>query len=164
MCLLSSQSVWISPFLVLPLLLNLLCQVGFVIGNPSVSRLEILGRRPFIEEWVFISDVHTDEQAPIDDPVLQSTDYSDCIHGTTRISKQCDPVPCEPTIPRDKPYFGNDWRHHSPLRPRPKCNLKHPQQLSPFPERLELPFSSDAILSGYEDVASSGSDHFTMWE
>ena len=39
----------------------------------------------------------------------------------------------------------------------------HPQQLSPFPERLELPFSSDDILSGYEDLVSSGSDRFTMW-
>ena len=38
-----------------------------------------------------------------------------------------------------------------PLRPRPTC------------ERLELPFSSDAILAGYEDLVSSGSDHFTMW-
>ena len=27
-----------------------------------------------------------------------------------------------------------------PLRPRPKCNFIHPRQLSPFPERLELPF------------------------
>ena len=57
---------------------------------------------------VFMSDEHTDEQAPIDDSVLQSTDYSDCIPGTTRISKHCDPVPCEPTIPP----FWNDWRHH----------------------------------------------------
>ena len=30
-------------------------------------------------------------------------------------------------------------------------------------ERLELPFSSHDILSGYEDLVSSGSDHFTMW-
>ena len=60
--------------------------------------------------------------------------------------------------------FGNDWRHHClPLRSRPKCDLIHPQQLSPFPERLELPFSSDDILSGYEDLVSSGSDHFTLW-
>ena len=29
--------------------------------------------------------------------------------------------------------------------------------------RLELPFSCDALLSGYEDLVSSGSDHFTMW-
>ena len=38
-----------------------------------------------------------------------------------------------------------------PLPPRPTC------------ERLELPFSCNAILSGYEDLASSGSDQFTMW-
>ena len=38
-----------------------------------------------------------------------------------------------------------------PLQPRPTC------------ERLELPFSCDAILSGYEDLVSSGSDQFTMW-
>ena len=81
-----------------------LCQVGFVIGNPSGSWLEIHSRKPLWKSGY----EHTDEQAPIDDSVLQSTDYSDCIPGTTRISKQCDPVPCEPTIPP----FGNDWRHH----------------------------------------------------
>ena len=58
-----------------------------------------------MEECVFISDEHTDEKAPIDDPVFQGTDYSDCIPGATRISKQCDPVPCETTIPRDQPHF-----------------------------------------------------------
>ena len=117
-----------------------------------------------MEEKVFISDEHTDEQAPIADPVFQSTDYSDCIPGTTTISQQCDPVPCETTIPRDKPHF---WERLEapllPLRSRPKCNFIHPQQLSPFPERLELPFSSDAMLSGYEDIVSSGSDLFTLW-
>ena len=50
-----------------------------------------------------------------------------------------------------------------PLRPRPKCNFIHPRQLSPFPERLELPFSNDEISSGYEDIVSSGTDHFTSW-
>ena len=121
-------------------------------------------KKALVEEWVFISDEHTDEQAPIEDPVFQSTDYSDCIPGTTRISKQCDPVPCETTTPRDQPHF---WERSEapppPLRSRPKCDFIHPQQLSPFPERLELPFSSDDILLGYEDLVSSGSDHFTMW-
>ena len=121
-------------------------------------------KKALMEEWVFISDEHIDEQAPIDDPVFQSTDYSDCIPGTTRISKQCDPVPCQTTIPRDQPHF---WERLEaplpPLRSRPKCDFIHPQQLSPFPERLELPFWSDDILSGYEDLVSSGSDHFTMW-
>ena len=83
---------------------------------------------------------------------------------TTRISKQCDPVPCETTIPRDQPHF---WERLEapllPLRSWPRYNFIHPQQLSPIPERLELPFSSDDILSGYEDLVSSGSDRFTMW-
>ena len=47
-------------------------------------------------------------------------------------------------------------RHHCLL-------YGHGPQLSAFPERLELPFSNDEILCGYEDVVSSGSDHFTAW-
>ena len=121
-------------------------------------------KKGFMEEWVFISDEHTDEEAPMDDSVLQSTDYSDCIPGTTRISKQSDPVPCEPTIPRDKAYFRERLEAPlPPLRQRPKCNFIHPQQLSLFPERMEFPFPSGEILSGYEDIVSSGSDHFTTW-
>ena len=38
-----------------------------------------------------------------------------------------------------------------PLQPRPTC------------ERLELPFSCDAILTGFENLVSSRSDQFTMW-
>ena len=38
-----------------------------------------------------------------------------------------------------------------PLQPRHTC------------DRLELPFSCDAILSGYEGLVSSESDQFTMW-
>ena len=118
-------------------------------------------KKASMEEWVFISDEHTDQQASKDDSVLQSTDYSDCIPGTTRSSKHCDPVPCEPTIPLRQSLFF--WERLEaplpPLRPQPKCNFIYPQQLSPFPERRELPFSSDAILSGYDDIVSSGSDH-----
>ena len=32
-----------------------------------------------------------------------------------------------------------------------------------FPERLKLPFSSEEILSGFEDTVSSGTDQFTAW-
>ena len=46
-----------------------------------------------------------------------------------------------------------------PLRP----NFIHPRQLSPFPERLKLPFSSEEIPSGFEDIVSSGTDQFTAW-
>ena len=55
-------------------------------------------------------------------------------------------------------------RNEAPLPPlRPRCNFIHPRQLSPFPERLELPFTSDEILSGYDEIVSSGTDHFTAW-
>ena len=47
--------------------------------------------------------------------------------------------------------------------PRPRCNFIHPKQLSPFLERLNLPFSCDETLSGYEDIVSSGTDKFTTW-
>ena len=51
------------------------------------------------------------------------------------------------------------------ILPLPKrwCNFIHPKQLSPFPERLELPFASGEILSGYEDVVSSGQHRYTTW-
>ena len=66
--------------------------------------------------------------------------------------------------PRIKHVFGNVLRHHC-LRCGHDLNVISFIRNSsvPFPERLELPSSSDAILSGYEDLVSSGSDHFTMW-
>ena len=55
-------------------------------------------------------------------------------------------------------------RTEAPLPPqRPWCNFIPPHQLSPFPERLKLPLSSEEILSGYEDVVSSGTDQVTTW-
>ena len=67
------------------------------------------------------------------------------------------PFPGNLLSPRIRPTFGNE----APLRPlRPRCNFIHPRQLSPFPERLKLPFSSDEILSGFEDIVSSGTDQF----
>ena len=47
--------------------------------------------------------------------------------------------------------------------PQRRCNFIHLKQLSPFPERLELPFPSEEILSGYEDVVSSSQDRYTTW-
>ena len=37
----------------------------------------------------------------------------------------------------------------------------HPKQLCLFPDRLKLPFPIDEILSGHEDIASSGTDQLT---
>ena len=78
---------------------------------------------------------------------------------TPRPSRQPDSLPWEPTRPQDKAYFGE--RIGAPLLPlRPRCNFIHPRQLSPFRERLGLPFSNDEILSGFEDIVSSGTDQF----
>ena len=38
-----------------------------------------------------------------------------------------------------------------------------PLQSRPTRERLEFPFSCDAIFSGYEDLDLRGSDQFTIW-
>ena len=96
--------------------------------------------------------------------MLHSTDHSDCIPETPRISKQFDSLPWEPTRPQDKAYF---WERIEaplpPLRPQPNATSFIQGQLSPFPERLELPFSNDQILSGYEEIDSSGTDLFTAW-
>ena len=63
------------------------------------------------------------------------------------------------------PGTASFWdRAEAPLPPpRPRCNFIHPKQLSPFPERLKLPFPIDEILSGCEDIVSSGTDQFTTW-
>ena len=68
------------------------------------------------------------------------------------------PPPC----PRIRPAIGNELRHHCLLY-GPDATSSTQKQLSPFPERLELPFSSDEILSGYEEIVSSGTDQFTAW-
>ena len=95
--------------------------------------------------------------------MLHNTDHSEYIPVTPRISKHCTLRPWETAKPQDKACF---WERIeaplSPLRPRPKCNFIHPRQLSPFPERLELPFSNEVIfLSSYEEFDSSGTDLLT---
>ena len=121
-------------------------------------------KKAFLEELIFISDDSSDEQRVTDFPVIvHSTGNTDYIRDdhppTPKPSRPPDSLPWEPR-PHDKAYF---WKRiEAPLPPsRPRCNFIHPRQLSPFPERLELPFSSDEILSGYEDIVSSGTDQFT---
>ena len=93
-----------------------------------------------------------------------SADQVDVIPETPRVSKLASSSPWEPANPLEKACF---WERIEaplpPLRTRPKCDFTHPQQLGPFPERLKLPFSCEDILSGYEELASSGSDHFNTW-
>ena len=119
-------------------------------------------KKAFVKEWVFISDEPSDEQNTVEVPVLHSTDHSDCIPVTPRVSKQFASLPWE--TPRSLKIRLIFWERIEaplpPLRPRPKCNFIHPRQLSPFAERLELPFSNDEILSSCEEFDSSGTDLF----
>ena len=57
---------------------------------------------------------------------------------------------------------GKELRHHR-LPYDPGAIFIHPKQLSPSPERLELPFPCGDILSCFEDIVSSGTDQFTTW-
>ena len=124
-------------------------------------------KKTYLEEWIFTGDDSSDEQRVTDFPVLlHSTGNTDYIRDdhppTPRPSRQPDSLPWEPTRPQDKAFF---WeRIEAPLPPlRPRCNFIYPRQPSPFPERLELQFSNDDILCGYEVSVSSRTDHFTAW-
>ena len=44
-----------------------------------------------------------------------------------------------------------------------RCSFIHPKQLSPFPERLKLPYPNGEVLSSYDDDVSFIRDHFTAW-
>ena len=113
-------------------------------------------KKAFLEEWVFISDV------PSEGP--SSTDQGEVIPETPGVSKLASSSPWEPAKPQDEACF---WERIEaplpPLRSRPKCDSIHPRQLSPFHERLVLPFSNEVILSGYEELDSSRNDLFTSW-
>ena len=64
--------------------------------------------------------------------------------------------------PRVRHPSGREQRHHC-LSQDLGAILFTQKQLSPFPERLELLFRSEEILSGYEDVVSSSKEQFTTW-
>ena len=63
--------------------------------------------------------------------------------------------------PRVRHPSEREQRHH--CLPQDLGEFFHPKQLSPLPERLNFPFSSDEILSDCEDVVSSGTDEFSTW-
>ena len=79
-----------------------------------------------------------------------------------RSAEQPDALTWEPVGPQGTASF---WEGpEAPLPPlRPRCNFIHPKQPSPFPERMELPFPSEEILSSFEHIVSSGTDQFTAW-
>ena len=113
-------------------------------------------KKAFMEEWVFISDVPPEGPSSAEDPTVHNTDHSEVISETPGVSKLASSSPWEPAKPHDEAFF---WERIEaplpPLRPRPKCDFMHPRQLSPFPDRLVLPFSNEVILSGYEELGYS---------
>ena len=94
--------------------------------------------------------------------MVRNSEYENC----TVKHKQPEEAPSSPrpTGQPDAPRWellgpqgtASFWeRTEAPLpHPERQCNFTHPKQLSPFPERLELPFPCEEILSGYEEVVS----------
>ena len=113
---------------------------------------------------VFGFGVPSEGPSTAEDPVVHITNHSEFIPMTPRASNHSTSLPWETAKPQDKTCF---WERIEaplpPLRPRPKCDFIHSRQLSPFPERLVLPFSNEVILSGCEEFDSSGTDIFTSW-
>ena len=140
------------------------CQAGYVNGIPSGSLSEIRSKRPSWRSgsssavtlltdrtlWISLcSTAQTTVMAFLRHPEFRKK--SILFLGNQRGLKI-------------RLMFGNELRHHCLHYGHGlNANFIHPRQLSPFPERLELPFSNDEILSSYEDIVSSGTDHFTSW-
>ena len=124
--------------------------------KPFWIQLEDSFKKAYLDDWAFICDVASEGPS--------STDQGEVIPETPGVSKFAFSLPWEPAKPHDKACF---WERIEaplpPLRPRPKCDFIHPRQLSPFPERLVLPFSTEVILSRYEEIDSSGNDLCTSW-
>ena len=123
-----------------------------------------------LEEWIYIGDDSSDEQGMANFPTLVQVVVTKIISKqklpeeappAPRSAVQPDALPWKPIGPQGTASF---WeRTVASLLPlRPKCNVIHPK-LSPFPERLELLFPSEEILSSFEDIVSSGTDQFTAW-
>ena len=130
-------------------------------------------QKAYLEDWVHMGD---DSSSNLGEQcMVQSAEYKDC---TTK-QKRREEAPSAPSSSwqaggeYDTPIWklsgtqgtASFWeRTEAPLpHPRPRCSFIRPKQLSPFPERMKLPFSSDEILSGYEDIVSSGTDQFITW-
>ena len=114
---------------------------------------------PMTGFWILVDDSF--KKAYVEDWVFQITDPSDF----SLPGGEGDIIPETPkvTLPvsssqreAPKPEVSACAQEHieaplPPFQPRPTC------------ERLELPFSSDATLSGFEDLHLPSSDQFTMW-
>ena len=109
-------------------------QVGFANGSPSGYRSMTHSKKAYVEDWGF--------QVTDTSDLILPEDQGDFIPETPRVSLPVSSSTWEPPKHEDT--------HHCLL-----CS--HDLHLNV----LELPFSCDAMLSGYEDLDLSGSDQFT---
>ena len=125
-----------------------------------------------MDEWIHMGDNSSGEQGMANiHTLVQGAGYKDYTSkqklpeeapSAPRSAGQRDALTWEPIGPQGTATFWEKTEAPSPP-PRRRCNFIYPKQLSPLHERLELPFPSEEILSGYEDVVSSGTDQFTTW-
>ena len=112
--------------------------------KPSWIPVDDTFKKAYVEDWVF--------QIPDTSDFSLPGGQGDIIPETPGVTL---PVPSSQRE-APKPEVSASTQEHieaplPPLQPRPTC------------ERLELHFSSDSTLSGYEDLHLPSSDLFTMW-
>ena len=122
--------------------LNFLCQVGSANGSHFGYLWMIPSKRPMSR---------TGSSRFLILLIFSSRRSGDIIPETPRVTLSVPSSQREAPKPRFLFVLWNTLRHTlAPLQPRPSC------------ERLELHFSSDSILSGYEDLHLPGSEQFTI--
>ena len=101
-------------------------------------------KKAYVEDWVF--------QVPDTSDLILPEDQGDHIPETPRVTL---PVLSSHGEALEPEISASPQEHNEaplpPLPSRPTC------------ERLELPFSGDDILSGFEDHRLPRSDQFTTW-
>ena len=143
----SDQSLFVAAFVVQLPMPSWVCQ-----WKPFWIPFGESFKKAFLEECVFTGDDPSDEQRVSEFLVLihstGNTDYTRDVHPPTpRPARQPDSLPWESTRPQDKAYFWERIEAHCLLY-SPNATSSTKGSSVPFPERLELPFSSDEILSG----------------
>ena len=157
----SSPSSRLESILLLPFLRLTFLMSGWVCQwKPFWIPLGESFQKAYLEEWIRMGDDSSDEQGY--KGYISKSKLREEAAPAPRPAGQPDALPLESIGPQSTASF---WeRTGAPLPPlRSRCNFIHPKQLSPFPERLKLPFSSEEILSGFKDIVSSGTDQFTAW-
>ena len=137
-------------------------------------------QKAYLEEWLHIGDDSTGDPgensieaistANVSTMVRSSENQNCTVRHKQPMDANSEPRPLgQPDAPTwellGPQGTASFWERTEAPMPPPKrrYNFIHPKQLSPFPERMKLPFSSEEILSGYEDVVSSSQDLYTTW-